>query len=246
MNTPYKIGTSTDVIAVIADQKYLGYLKTLLNSLSLSNQKISVYISLVNINKTVRLEKSLKKRYENIYIEYINKKFDSIADKKGFCVNYRIPLIKKILKLDFKNILFLDADSIVRKPLSEANISQSSDIEILFRDSEDLRMKVACGVILIKNNVRSKKFIDLWEKKNSSGKYTWFFDQITFFDTFIELEKDVNVENIDKKLIDWEFKKNSIIWSGKGNRKSRNLLYIFETVKINFFKYISFLDEKKS
>lgn len=244
MNIPNKIGAPNDVIAVIADQKYIGYLKTLLNSLSLSNQKISVYVCLVNINKTSRLEKSLKKRYENIYIEYINRTFNSNADKKGFCVNYRIPLIRKILNHDFKNILFLDADSIVRKSLYEAKVSESSDIEILFRDSEDVRMKVACGVILIKNNIRSKRFIELWEKKNSSGKYTWFYDQITFFETFMEMRKEVNVENIDSNLIDWEFKKSSIIWSGKGNRKSRNLLYIYESLKTNCFRFNPFIPKK--
>lgn len=221
-----------DAVIALTDNNYLKHLKTLLASLRSTKHKINVYVCLINIDQAVDLEKELKSIYSPISFKYINKKFMTDADRKAFCSNYRVTFIKEILKNPLESIIYLDADSIVRKEMSLAEVNLDSDIEILFRKSDDDRFKVATGAILVKNNPRSKRFFEEWEKNIQPKIYSWFSDQRTFYKTFLSLRDEVNIYPIDKRLIDWEFKETSIVWAGKGKRKYTNSIYLLEALKL--------------
>jgi len=222
---------NTGLIALV-DKQYLHFLKTLLTSLRKTNHKITAFVCLININKGEKLENDLRLIYENISFSYLSRDFVSDAERRAFCSNYRVMFIKEILNKQLNLLIYLDADSIIRKNLTLANINPSSDIEILMRDSNDSRFKVATGAMIIKNNSQSKLFFKHWEKNIHLKQFKWFSDQITCYETIEELSNDVVVCQIDERLIDWKFINSSIIWAGKGNRKYRNILYRLETIKI--------------
>jgi len=222
---------NTGLIALV-DKHYLHFLKTLLTSLRKTNHKITAFVCLININKGEKLENDLRLIYENISFSYLSKDFVSESERRAFCSNYRVMFIKEILNQPLNLLIYFDADSIIRKDLTLADINPASDIEILMRDSDDSRFKVATGAMIIKNNNQSKLFFKHWEKNIYPKLFKWFSDQITCYETIEELSNDVVVCQIDERLIDWKFINSSIVWAGKGNRKYKNILYRLETLKI--------------
>lgn len=232
MNKKHQLNPLTDAILIIIDELYLKFIVTLLHSLHNTNHKFTVIICLINFKDNQKIEKDLKELYPNLICKHLKEEFNSAAEKKSFCANYRVHFINEILTLNYKRLLYLDADSIVRKDLRIADLQIDSDIEILFRNTEDLRMKVASGAILIKNNKKAKLFIKIWKDKISNNLTKWFSDQETFYETYSELKNQVSCRMIDSRLIDWDFKDSSIIWAGKGNRKYKNFIYLIESAKV--------------
>jgi hypothetical protein len=224
-----------DALIVVTDKKYLKHLEVLLLSLNKTNHKITVYACLINIPESKNLNNKLKKLYPFLDLSYLKKQFTSSQNKKAFASNYRVSFIRSILKLHHQLVLYLDVDSIVRKNLINAKISPSSDIEILFRKTGDLRMKVATGAIILRNNKQSHLFLKHWETRITPNIFEWFSDQISFYQTYKRIKDKINISSIDKSLIDWEFHPESIVWAGKGDRKYRNILYVLESAKLRAF-----------
>ena len=52
--------------------------------------------------------------------------------------------------------------------------------------------------------------------------------------SFEELKENLNFKSLSKELNDWEFNPNSVIWSGKGDRKIKNMKYRIESIKQKF------------
>lgn len=223
-------------LVCIADKKYLGYAKVLLRSLLKSKNDFDIHICLINISRKAITRKSLELINANVNIKFLDKKFRRNWLKKAFCANHRAEFIYEILQYNYEGIIYADVDSIFRSSISKDKIlSTTSDIKIHFRDqnkTNDDRFNVAGGVIFIKNSTNAKKFIGTWAENLKSRKLEWFADQILFYKTYEQLKTNVNVEHLSNDFIDWEFNKNSSIWSGKGTRKKYNFIYNLESLKL--------------
>lgn len=236
---------SIDALIVVTDKKYLKHLELFLLSLRNTNHKIIVYVCLINVPESENLNNKLKKLYPFLDLSYLNKQFAPNQNKKAFASNYRVSFIRSVLKLHHQLVLYLDVDSIIRKNLINAKISLSSDVEILFRKTEDLRFKVATGAIIFKNNKQSHLFLEHWETRITPKIFEWFSDQISFYQTYKKTKDKINISSIDKSLIDWEFHQKSIVWAGKGDRKYRNIVYVLESAKLRVsYKFLKKLINK--
>jgi hypothetical protein len=98
---------------------------------------------------------------------------------------------------------------------------------------------VAAGLVLL-NHVNEmdrthREFIDRVIEKIESYRLQWFVDQVALWETYQDMLLDT--DNADKFLkltdneLDWEFKPDTLIWTGKGDRKYNNVKYV--TQKIN-------------
>lgn len=237
-------------IILLSDKRYLKYVKIFLHSVKDNLFGCKINLCLINVLDN-KIESKLKKIYPSITIDHISKKFLSFADKKAFCSNFRVFYISKKLKETKSSLLYMDCDSLVRKGLSFKDFENSGDISILHRDSLDKRFKFATGIIFTRNNSSTKKFFRDWEAAILPKIHTWFSDQITFFENYMKYKNIIVFSQLDKKFIDWEFKDNSIVWTGKGSRKKNNLKYVLETfvyrTNSQFIKnFISFLQQKIS
>lgn len=223
--------TSSLVIACICDQGYITHLKTLLRSLRSSNNNLSVALCLINLNNP-KIKKKLISIYPDITFFHIERNFITPHEKKAFCANYRVIFLKNLLELCSKNLIYMDVDSIVRNKIDPSIFKNEDDILIHFRDDNDLRFKVAAGIIFIKNNLKAKRFMDEWEKRILPQMNEWFSDQITFHETYDAVKEHLNINHLSSEYIDWEFKQESAIWVGKGPRKYKNVLYLLERFRV--------------
>lgn len=224
------------VFAVVSDTNYIKYSKTFLRSLRNINSNIHVCISLIGFNNKKKIEHTLSSIYPNIKFFHTSKpNFKKSHERKAFAANHRVRFVKKLIHIIDESIFYLDVDSIIRGNVEDSlDLRKNFDISIIFRDSDDERFKVAAGAIFFKNNENSKRFINLWFNKISNIENQWFADQITFFMSFEELKENLNFKSLSKELNDWEFNPNSVIWSGKGDRKIKNMKYRIESIKQKF------------
>jgi len=220
-------------IVCISDARYIKHLKNLLKSLHYAENHAAVHLCLINIILKKRLEKKLLSIYPNLNIQFLNKKFNYKHEKRAFCANHRVDFIEGLLKQQIDSIIYIDADSIIRGKISYEDLfDENFDIKIHFRNETDYRMKVATGVIAIKNNLKSKQFFQDWRKAITPLKFNWFADQITFHKLYEQHKNNMNFSYLNKTYIDWDFEDESIIWAGKGNRKYKNQKYLKESKKI--------------
>ena len=223
-------------IVCVSDAKYIKYLKHLLKSLNYSNNSnnlINVHLCLINIIFKKRMTKKLLSIYPRLKIQFLDKKFGYKHEKIAFCANHRVHFIENLLQQQIDSIIYMDVDSLIRKKIAYKKLfDENFDIKIHFRNTADHRMKVATGVIAIRNNAASKKFFQEWRGAISPLKFEWFADQVTFHELYEKHKKNMNFSHLTKTYIDWDFQNESIIWSGKGDRKKKNEKYLHETRKI--------------
>jgi len=227
-------------LVCISDRKYLKYLRALLKSLALTNPEIYIHVTLINIKSRDRATASLKKIFKNIELTYVDKKFKKSHHLRAFCANYRVLAMKQLLEKEYQNILYVDVDSIFIKNLENiASLFNNFDISIHFRNEIDQRFKVATGVIMLNNNPKTFDFISSWFKEIQKSPTEWFADQVSFFHCYKKYIEAMSFKHLESKFIDWEFNTESYIWTGKGNRKYKNMKYlkkIFEIQIIFFLK----------
>lgn len=58
----------------------------------------------------------------------------------------------------------------------------------------------------------------------------WFIDQVILYRTHLMYEDSLKFKQLDSSLIDWEFKGDSVIWTGKGPRKFNNPTYVNKAI----------------
>ena len=228
-----KSKSENTTFACISDQSYLKYLRVFLRSLIYSNNHHHVYICLINIQNKKRESVKLQRLYKHITITFLDIGELKKHEKKAFCANHRAELICFLLDQNFDLIIYIDVDSLVRKQLIfTPSTMGNSDIKIFFREEEDIRFKVATGVIFIKNTPQVKLFLVAWRNALALNKKKWFSDQISFSETYEEFKNQVAFGHLESNMIDWNFLDSSDIWAGKGDRKKSNIIYLLETIKI--------------
>ena len=220
---------SSITIFSVSNSRYLKHLKVLLSSVTQNFPESTLYFHLININKDEIAELININQNINYYLENIE--FNSGQEEKAYCANIRAKTIYKLLlNKEIDLLLYLDADSIVRKDLSDlVSLIRLHEITILHRFlSKDEHLKFATGVIGIKKTNNSLAFIKHWSDLVDNNIYEWFTDQLSFSKTYNALASEINLCNIPKKFIDWEFSLTTSIWVGKGPRKYEKELYKLE------------------
>lgn len=232
-------------VLCVSNNLYINHLFSLISSLSICEPNATLHCFLVNVpTNTIEFIEKIK----NVKVYIVQKEFKEIKDESNFCANIRMEYCFDLLNSGVDHIVYLDVDSIVRKPLEFVQHSlKSHDFVFFKRNSDDPRLKFASGVFAIKGNKSGLKFLYNWKERAKILKFEWFTDQISLHETFEESKRPLNWIQLPKEYIDWDFNKDSAIWVGKGTRKFENLkyrflerYYIFRLFASNirlFFKY---------
>ena len=230
------------LILAVSDSSFLPFIRTLFHSIK-ENVRIPYKFHLHAINVPDKKIESLQSEFSNIEFSRDELELDDSPDrenhlrkskKAAYCANIRAKVIYDLMCKGKQYILYLDADSIVKKDLNELLLLiQSTDLIIFRRDNEkNSSTKVLTSVIGINNNYRSLKFIEYWKECMLSPKnlYSWFSDQRYFFKA-MEKRSDTKVSYLPFQYVDSSFSGKSFIWNGKGSRKFTNIKYIREMEK---------------
>lgn len=130
-----------------------------------------------------------------------------------------------LLHNSFKKIVVMDIDVVFVNNLG--NILKQCKAPWCLRGRVTKKhhtLRFMAGIVVINNGVRSRTIANYvasylaTEFTNNSAR--WYVDQSAIFYTFQHLGLSFNdVASLPDSLSDWEFSQNSIVWTGKGDRK---------------------------
>ncbi len=233
-------------IVVVSNEKYLKYAVPLVRSISKNCTNFNIHLFLIN-SHSKKLDKKLLKRVDGIKLYKIFKNFNSESDEAGFSANYRFSVIPELLRSNPGNLIYLDADSIVRCNLSEDDIIKQyfnkCDIAlmtskripssvIIDTNSEEFKRQkrsvaFKTGVLVVSNNDRTKLFFDD-VKKNIfiHGENKWFSDQLSFFDSVENFNESITLMQIQSCFFGLKLRDSDKIWVIKGDKYRNHPNYV--------------------
>lgn len=216
-------------ILSVSDPEYLRHLKVLIASVAQNFPLVKFYLHLINVEQSVTQE--FLNIYPHINFYWHHQQFVNQEDKQAYCANIRASLIEELLQTkEVSLLLYLDADSIVRKDLSElVNLIDTGDLVILERtNAAQARLRFPTGVIGINNSPTARQFIALWRKLLNDYLYEWYGDQDCFVQAYNQMHGQIKLVGLPPQYIDWKFLPFSPIWVGKGARKYEQKVYLLE------------------
>lgn len=141
----------------------------------------------------------------------------------------RFLLARDLIALDDSlSVLTIDVDSLIMKPFPD--YTDEYDLGLWLRPNNPQIQEqsgLLAGMCLFSDY--SLDFItEAAAKMEAAGFKRWFEDQHALWETY-KLYDITTVEFIDfstTKVMDWEFKDDTILWTGKGPRKHHNKKYV--------------------
>lgn len=131
-------------------------------------------------------------------------------------------------------VFVLDADTLAVAPVS-LDFSDKPEAEICLRRRDltgpvEEHLSVAAGAVWATPTEPARAFVaavanDL-HKSFDEGTATWFVDQATLAHHVALSTGEAAVRNLKTKFCDWDFRDDTIFWSGKGTRKHDDLRYL--------------------
>ncbi len=232
--------TAELTILAIADPDFVPRLRALAASVAANMPSALLHACLVNADDEHAAE--IVATHANCEFSFVDAQLDATSmkigldgitpytEKAGFCVNLRGRKTLELLREGTKRVLFLDADSIIRRDLGPlCALIDSSDVVIHKRPHEQDYMGVAGGVIGVRPSPGGIEFFERAVARiDAIGNSDFFSDQLAFTQTIAELGDRVRIAHLPKAYIDWEFEPDSFIWTGKGRRKFENETYLTE------------------
>lgn len=224
------------MILIVSDQEYFDKALTLIKSIRLQHSHLKIHYHQINFNQNINVD-NISYSYDNINLNHDKVlKFNKISysQKQAYCANIRFQIINNLLS-ENQYILYLDADSIVRKSLNQLiDYCKNHDLVInkctkktYYRKGFRLRT----GVFSIRNTPIMHNFLQNLLNRIDLNK--WFSDQDSIQDTFIEYVDDIRFKLINLNYIDWYYDDSSEIWVGKGENKFTNQNYLQLENQIN-------------
>jgi hypothetical protein len=210
------------------DEKYLlDHAKGFVTSAALAKNNVHLHVT----NPKARVHQYLEflgKGYAILYPEGIyTTSFDQLdinhlsgEYRKTWYACNRFLVAADVMQTD---ILLLDIDCLIMKHIDNID----SDIGLFLRDEEYKEWdgeagKVAAGAVYINQN--HKDFLFVVKDFIENNKKHWFVDQVALKRAY-EAFPNKRYHVFDNKFMDWDFKPNTTIWTGKGPRKALNAVY---------------------
>jgi hypothetical protein len=216
-------------IMASCDANYLhDHAKGLVSSCALAKNNVHIHVTNPT-EKEHRYLEYLKAGYTMIYSEgTMTSSYDTIDiskynnnQKKTFYACNRFIVAPEIVKSD---ILILDIDCYLMQHIDVLDC----DIGLFYRPENNAREwkglagKVAAGTLYASKN--SLDFIVYAKEFILSNKLDWFLDQVALYESYNKFPNK-KYHMFDNNFMDWEFKSNTKIWTGKGARKFMNTTY---------------------
>ena len=217
------------VVYAACDEKYYyDHAKHMAESAARFGEK--VYIDVIDpVNK-------IQSSNENIIVSNCIVNPPPNADKRTLYACFRFLRAKDLLDT-FDEMLIVDADGLFRSNVNW-DYFKDADLSLFFRDPlpntnewETEGSRIAAGAVYTK-----KTALAYWEEVHDlimSIGFRWFVDQYSLYATYRRFDEKGAIKCIQmpKTYIDWEMNDDSVIWTGKGNRKYTNETYLKEKVQ---------------
>lgn len=160
------------------------------------------------------------------------------SDIQCYTSNTRFRNIKKLLQEGHQDVIYMDADTIVRKNIEDLQsyLSKSDLCCTVSYCPRYLNKRCwECSFLYVKNGDLVKAFIDEVIFETESDMFNWDSDQIAlekvydtkFYDTLILNEDVKHIEDLSA-LHGRELSFNSYIWAGSGSTKLENVNFLRE------------------
>ena len=187
-----------------------------------------IHIHIINpVSESKELAETLAATTKNtLTFSYHTSNVPSTQEAKSTlfaCVRF---LVLPEILLSCKRVMVLDIDCMVMKHFD----FPENSIGYFPRDYETRKeTKVAAGVLYFDASAINVVQDIKEEIKNVSLK--WYDDQIAL-NTVLSKIPRTKITAFDQKFMDWDFIKDTTIWTGKGNRKYRNKKYLAKKKQI--------------
>lgn len=156
------------------------------------------------------------------------------SEQQCFCAHNKIFLAEEYLKSEYQNILVMDVDCIFRGSIEDI-FSLPGEFVVRYHEG---RMPPPYknltsfkeGCMLIKNAAGTKDMFfmasqNIKNKMKNMQDYHIDTDHIELAKAFELYKKKINMSLLPKKFKDTSFEDQSIMWSGKGDRKDNSKKY---------------------
>jgi tetratricopeptide (TPR) repeat protein len=238
-----------DVVVFLAvDNTYFWqHALVLLGSLGRHSPGIKCHVHVINPDLQVpRAVEIIARMLPQIGLSYSYEQADfegcSIAHIRTYYASIRFVRLAEIFARSQATYFCLDADCIVRDDLA-ARVSplQVADVGIRMRYDEKPHLTVAAGALMLRPTAAAAKFIErvgtLIGRTLEAREAVWFLDQVVLSHVLRELgDREVGVSQLDMAYIDWFFHDHSVIWTGKGKRKTEDTRYIAELLQYRYIQ----------
>lgn len=139
-----------------------------------------------------------------------------------FYASNRFFIAREVLEEYEEGILVTDIDCFFNKKLK----TPEQDIGLFFRNDSRIHAKLAVGIVWYGYTEKSLDFASLTADFIRKEPERWFADQIGVYKAYEAMQKDLSVFKFTNVHMDWEFTKDSYMWTGKGPRKYKNSTYL--------------------
>jgi hypothetical protein len=216
-----------DLVVIISDKFYEHHAKCLIDSIQIRND---IAISWIRLSAD---ESESPDFTVSTHFQTINLKQFGVNDeqRRAYASTCRFRVIKQLFEnnSDIETILYLDADSLVRRSLFPiiSRFNRANSIIGLRTRDHQLHPYLA-GFLLF-----NRKSIDLLgeiAQEVDRNPYEWGSDQDALKNV---LSKNTDsVHKLDPKYVGWDLRFSLIIWSAKGHSRRRSPEFLFESACI--------------
>lgn len=233
------------VIVAGCDSKYLQqHGKAFIRSVAATGQQAVIVLFLEQHEQFIVPSFRIPKTISIITDRTLVKRFPN-ADRKTLWACGRFWYASKLF-YKFKKpcitqkMLIVDIDAVVRGPVDwddfkDVAVSLYKRQPLAVAGWEKEGTEFAAGAVMLKRGVGqtfAQNVANELETMYDCGELKWFADQVAinraFNNTFLYKENSSHFIQMPKKYIDWEFRNESVIWTGKGARKFSNQRFVDE------------------
>lgn len=236
------------VIFLSVDNTYFWqHALVLLGSLGRRSPSIKCHVHVINPDPRVaRAVEITRKMLPQLGLSYSYEQVDfegcSQVHIRTYYASIRFVRLAEVFARSPAIYLCLDADCIVRDDIrARVCALDIADIGIRRRYNEEPHLTVAAGALMLQPTAGAAKFINrvstLIRRTLEAREAVWYLDQVVLSHVLRDLgDREVSVSQLDMTYIDWFFRDHSVIWTGKGERKSEDTRYLAELLPYRYIQ----------
>lgn len=198
----------------LSDESYYPYLKVLVKSAVKNFPQANLFVVLVNMDE--KYKKEIEGLSPGIRVEMEKVSFPGEHEKRCYCASRRAFLFKKLREETDDILLWVDADSIIRKSC-DGLIQHLNSCELTMRSKSKGRF--ASGVIGVDSSDICNEFIE--EYYNEVSKHSdWMNDQKSLHTVYLKFQDRIKFRYLERTYCEVSLTEDAVIWAAKSHRKN--------------------------
>ena len=192
---------------IVCDLPYLKYAEVCIASVKRNAPGVLIHFRAIGIPgaEAARLIEMYGCEVSEDHTEYTTPE-----ERRSYSANARVSAIQYLLTRGDPYVIYFDADSIIRKDITNI-IPELSEADVLIartaytKPVEGERAKFLSGVIVCKNTEETRLFVDTWQSLITPHITEWFADQLYFSRAYDVCKDRVRVRDLPFSYIDFHF-----------------------------------------